>query len=127
MIALLISLPHILIIFCASSLHLFALPVIDEMMGKLPANALQAYSSNLVVRIAGVLSDAFDFCFNWWFVLIPVVGGGLQVLFLVIKRHNDQAAQAVLASVIAALSVTLFVSLSAQLLTICMLIPNFLK
>jgi len=108
-------------------MHLFACPVIKEMMNRLPTDALKLYNANVVVKTANFFSEAFDFGFNWWFVLIPLAGLGIQLPYLILRRQNDQAARAVLVIITSLLSVTIFISLSTQLMTICMLIPNFLK
>ncbi|MBU1107334.1 MAG: hypothetical protein KKB51_11745 [Candidatus Riflebacteria bacterium] len=127
MLAIFVALPHIFIIWAAGSLHMFACPIIREMMEKLPADAAQAYSTNVVVKTAGFFSDIFYYCFNWWFVLIPAIGLILQLLYMVINRQNEKAAQATMVALASIFSVIYFISLSTQLVTICMLVPNFLK
>jgi len=120
-------LPQLLIMYFSFHLHLFALPMIKELMQKLPVDAATALNANTVVRIAGSFAGAIDLFFNWWFIVIPVFGLGAQLLIYYLKTRNEAVARIGVLLIMTFCSTLAFISLSAQMMTLIMVTASYTR
>ncbi len=120
-------LPQILIMYLSFHLHLFALPMIKEMMQKLPADAATALNANIVVRTASMFAAAVDIFYSWWFVLIPVFGLVTNILVYFLKRQSDEVAKVGVLLILTFCSTLAFISLSAQMMTLIIVTANVVR
>lgn len=120
-------LPQLLIMYFSFHLHLFALPMIKEMMQKIPANAATALHANIVVRIAAGFAEAIDLCLSWWFVVIPVFGLVTELLVYYLKKQSDEIARVGVLLILTFCSTLAFISLSAQMMTLIMVTSNYTR
>jgi len=122
-----LMLPQLLIMYFSFHLHLFALPMIKEMMQKIPVNAATALNANIIVRVAGAFADVIDLFFSWWFVVIPVFGLIAQILIYYVKSKNELAAKIGVLLIMTFCSTLAFISLSAQMMTLIMVTANYTR
>jgi len=120
-------LPQLLILYFSFHLHLFILPMIKGMMEKIPPDAANALNANIIVRIAGVFADAIDIFYGWWFVVIPVFALVSQILVLFLKRQGDAIAKVGVLLIMNFCATIAFISLSAQMMTLIMVMANYTR
>lgn len=125
--AFLTILPHLLILFVSFNAHLFAIPLIRDMLTKLPPMVQQRYQENVVIMISGYTTEFFDLLFSWWFIIIPLSALVLNLVFYQLKKTNENAAFACVVLLVTLTSTIFFISMSVNSLAVFMLVANFIK
>lgn len=125
--AFLTILPHLLILFVSFNAHLFAIPLIRDMLTKLPPLVQQRYQENVVIMISGYTTEFFDLLFSWWFIIIPLSALVLNLVFYQLKKTNENAAFACVVLLVTLTSTIFFISMSVNSLAVFMLVANFIK
>jgi hypothetical protein len=125
--AFLTILPHLLILFVSFNAHLFAIPLIRDMLTKLPPLVQQRYQENVVIMISGYTTEFFDLLFSWWFIIIPLSALVLNLVFYQLKKTNENAAFACVVLLVTLTSTLFFISMSVNSLAVFMLVANFIK
>ncbi|HAE41046.1 MAG TPA: hypothetical protein DCG57_20795 [Candidatus Riflebacteria bacterium] len=125
--AVLTMFPNLLILFVSFYSHLFAIPLIKDMLAKLSPLAQQRYQENVVITISGYTAEFCDMLFNWWFIIIPLLALFLNLVFYQLKKTSEIAAFASVLLLITLASTVSFLSMSVNSLAVFMLVANFIK
>ena len=120
-------LPQLLIMYISFHRHRFALPMIKELMQKIPPDAATALNANIVVRIAGAFAGAIDAFYGFWFIAIPVFALVSQVLVYFLKKQSEAVAKVGVLLIMTFFATLAFISLSAQMMTLIMVTANYTR
>jgi len=119
--------PHLLILFVSFNAHFFAIPLVRDMLAKLPPLVQQRYQENVVIIISSYTAEVFDLMFSWWFVIIPLFTLVANLVFYQLKKTNETAAFGSVIFLVTLASTISFLSMSVNSLAVFMLTANFVK
>lgn len=120
-------LPYLLILYVSVHLHFPVANMIRELMQKIPDYDAKLLNANILVKTAKAFAEVGDIFNAWWFVVIPLIPPVFLILVYFLKRWGDAVAKVGVLLIINFCATIVFISLSAQMMTLILVLVSYTR